>query len=186
LGGVVGEKTGNAKKVVWWWPLPVPGGGNGDGWTNRYTLAHRNADAVCVSSKRERRHRFNPARASNGCGKSLPSLPSRSAADRCNYAAPAWRRSSACAASVVAVTRVKLWITALQADVGMRWRRSPLHHRGCVDGRCGCEVAVDSVRCCSVRSRRSAPAENSHTGHHTSLLTVGLFFVVFGNIPGEK
>jgi hypothetical protein len=55
LGGDVGEKTGNAKKEVWWWPLPVPGGGNGDGWTHRETPAHRNGAAVCVSSKRGER-----------------------------------------------------------------------------------------------------------------------------------
>jgi hypothetical protein len=86
LGGVVGEKTGNAKKVVWWWPLPVPGGGNGDGWTNRYTLAHRNADAVCVSSKREERERehggvFNPA-VVEVVECTISSL--RESADRCN------------------------------------------------------------------------------------------------------
>jgi hypothetical protein len=66
-------------------PGALQGGGNGDGWT---TGKHRNADAVCVSRKRERRHRFNPAGASIGGGGwgFLPYL-TRSAADRCNYAA---------------------------------------------------------------------------------------------------
>jgi hypothetical protein len=36
-------------------PGAIQGGGNGDGWT---TGKHRNADAVRVSRKRERRHRF--------------------------------------------------------------------------------------------------------------------------------
>jgi hypothetical protein len=79
----------NAKKVVWWWPLPVPGGGNGDGWTNRYTLAHRNADAVCVKPQtrrereREREHGgvFNPA-VVEVVECTISSL--RESADRCN------------------------------------------------------------------------------------------------------
>jgi hypothetical protein len=122
LGGDVGEKTGNAKKEVWWWPLPMPGGGSGDGWTHRETPAHRNGAAVCVKpqTRRERtirRRRANRQAPRRACGCGHKSLPSRKC-DRCNTrhrrgADPACvRRQSSHPA------RVTLWITAIQADVG--------------------------------------------------------------------
>jgi hypothetical protein len=107
----------------------VPGGGNGDEWTHRETPAHRNADAVCVSSKRGERERENTAARrvqSGSCGglwlkrARVRFLPSATVVTHGTGVAPIQR---VCGDSH-RIPRVTLWICG---DTGGCWRRrSPL------------------------------------------------------------
>jgi hypothetical protein len=71
LGDVGGEKS--TIGVVAWRGVAAPGG-NGDGWTNRETPAHRNGAVVCVKPQTKREIENNPAAAcqspsaTSGCG----------------------------------------------------------------------------------------------------------------------
>jgi hypothetical protein len=50
------------QQMVAWRGVAAPGG-NGDGWTNRETPAHRNGAAVCVKPQTKREIENNPAAA---------------------------------------------------------------------------------------------------------------------------